>query len=146
MTQEQVGIVLELLKRNVRSGSVHEPRFHEFHVLNEDADGVVRRFAVKERERTVVLYGSDCAKVRARLDARRNELEQPGWSFTVPSLNPGKDVAVWCQLRGEGPADWFGQRERVVVAVLRLWRTLKDLGLVDNSPAAFRAALAEDPA
>ena len=54
MIQEQVGI----------------PRCHEFHVLNEDADGVVRR----------------------------------------------------------------------------LWRTLKALGLVDNSPVACRAALAEGPA
>lgn len=30
--------------------------------------------------------------------------------------------------------------------VRRLWRTLKALGLVDNSPVAFRAALAEGPA
>lgn len=142
MTNEQVGLVLDLLKRNVRPGCIHEPRFHEFHVLNEDADGVVRRLAVKERERAVVLYGSDCAKVRALLDARRAELEQPGWTLAVPSLNPGKDVAVWCQLRGEGPADWFAQRELVVVAVLRLWRTLKAFGLVDNAPAAFRAAIA----
>lgn len=142
MTNEQVGLVLDLLKRNVRPGCVHEPRFREFHVLNEDADGVVRRLAVKERERAVVLYGSDCAKVRALLDARRAELEQPGWTLSVPSLNPGKDVAVWCQLRGEGPVDWFAQRELVVVAVLRLWRTLKQWGLVDNAPAAFRAAIA----
>ena len=30
--------------------------------------------------------------------------------------------------------------------VRRLWRTLKALGLVDNSPVACRAALAEGPA
>ena len=141
MTNEQIGLVLDLLKRNVRPDCRHEPRFHEFHVLNEDRDGVVRRLAVKERERAVVLYGSDCAKVRALLDARRADLEQPGWTLSVPSLNPGRDVAVWCQLRGDGSADWFSQRELVVVAVLRLWRTLKALGLVDNSPAAFRAAI-----
>lgn len=146
MTNEQIELVLDLMRRNVRPDCRHEPRFHEFHVLNEDRDGVVRRLAVKERERAVVLYGSDCAKVRALLDARRAELEQPGWTLSVPSLNPGKDVAVWCQLRGEGPADWFSQREHVVVAVLRLWRALKALGLVDSSPAAFRAALQEVPA
>ena len=143
MTNEQIGLVLDLLKRNIRPDCRHESRFHEFHVLNEEQDGVVRRLAIKERERVVVLYGSDCAKVRARLDARRAELEQPGWTLSVPSLNPGKDVAVWCQLRGEGPADWFSQRELVVVAVLRLWRTLRTLGLVDNSPAAFRTAISE---
>ena len=142
MTNEQIGLVLDLLKRNVRPDCRHEPRFHEFHVVNEELDGVVRRLAIKERERTVVLYGSDCAKVRALFDARRAELEQPGWTLVVPSLNPGRDVAVWCQLRGEGAVDWFSQRELVVVAVLRLWRKLKDLGLVDNSADAFHAALA----
>ena len=142
MTNEQIGLVLDLLKRNIRPDCRYESRFHEFHVLNEEQDGVVRRLAIKERERVIVLYGSDCAKVRALLDARRAELEQPGWTLSVPSLNPGKDVAVWCQLRGDGSADWFSRRELVVVAVLRLWRTLKALGFVDNSPAAFRAAIA----
>lgn len=142
MTNEQIEIVLDLLRRNIRPECRHAAQFREFHVLNEEVDGVVRRFAVKERERAVVLYGSDCAKVRALLDARRAEVDIPGWTLSVPSLNPGKDVAVWCQLRGEGPADWFAQRELVVVAVLRLWRTLKQWGLVDNAPAAFRAAIA----
>lgn len=141
MTNEQIEIVLDLLRRNIRPESRHDAKFHEFHVLNEDVDGVVRRLAIKERERLIVLYGSSCGKVRAFLDAHRAELESAGWTLAVPSLNPGKDVAVWCQLRGEGREDWFSQREQVVVAVLKLWRTLKQWGLVGNDAAAFRSLL-----
>ncbi|MDO5319238.1 MAG: hypothetical protein Q4G65_11460 [bacterium] len=141
MTNDQIAIVLDLLRRNVRPESCHDAKFHEFHVLNEDVDGIVRRLAIKERERLVVLYGSSCGKVRALIAARRAELESASWTISVPSLNPGKDVAVWCQLRGEGREDWFNQREQVVVAVLRLWRTLKQWGLVGNDATAFRTFL-----
>lgn len=141
MTQEQVGIVLELLKRNVRPGCRHEPRFGEFHVFHEEQDGVVRRMAVKEKSRAIVLYGSGCRKVRQLLESRRGELEETGWALKVPGLNTDRDAAVWCQFQGDGREDWFSQRELVVAAAMRIWRKLKDWGLFADDLAKFRACL-----
>ena len=146
MTQEQAGIVLDLLKRNIRPGCSHEPRFGEFHVYNEARDGVVRRMAVKEKSRAIVLYGSDCRRVRQLLESRRDELAGIGWEVRIPGLNTDRDAAVWCQFLGEGREDWFSQRELVVVAAVRVWRLLRDWGLFADDPAEFRACLERVPA
>lgn len=141
MTQEQIGIVLELLKRNTRPACRYDARFGEFHVFNEESDGVVRRMALKEKSRAVVLYGSDCRRARQFLEANRAAFAETGWEMKVPGLNTDRDAAVWCQFLGEGREDWFSQREQVVVAAVRIWRKLKDLGLLAEDLAKFRACL-----